>query len=109
IAIDPQTKTLFSFPMESDEYRLPAGGRFRICRSRDGASSWEPLSRGLPEHPVYAGVLRGALGVDGLNPAGVYVGSTSGNVFVSADSGESWTALAWTLPRILSVKAYVED
>jgi hypothetical protein len=108
IAIDPHSKSLFAFPMESDEYRLPVGGRFRIYRSRNGGDSWEPLERGLPREPTYAGVLRGALAVDGLEPAGVYVGSTAGSVYASADGGDSWQALPGTLPRILSVRAYVE-
>lgn len=109
ITIDPRTKTLFSFPMESDEYRLPVGGKFQVYRSRDRANSWEPLGRGLPEGPSYAGVLRGAMAVDGLDPCGVYVGSTSGGVFVSRDAGDSWESLPCILPRILSVKAYVEN
>jgi len=108
IAIDPHTRTLFAFPMESDEYRLPVDGKFRVYRSRNCGDSWEPLTRGLPEHANYAGVLRGAMAVDGLEPAGVYVGSTSGDVFVSADGGDSWQTLPCRLPRVLSVKAYVE-
>jgi photosystem II stability/assembly factor-like uncharacterized protein len=108
VAIDPRTRALFAFPMESDEYRLPVGGKFQVYRSRDDGDSWEPLGRGLPQQPTYAGVLRGALSVDGLDPAGVYVGSTAGEVFVSADAGDSWQRLPCTLPRVLSVKTYVE-
>jgi hypothetical protein len=108
IAIDPHTRTLFAFPMESDEYRLPTDGKFRVYRSRDRADSWQPLANGLPNQPTYAGVLRGALTVDGLDPAGVYVGSTAGEVFVSPDRGDSWQALPVTLPRILCVNAYPE-
>jgi hypothetical protein len=108
IAVDPRRKTVFAFPMESDEYRLPVDGKFKVYRSRNGGDSWEAVGRGLPEQPTYAGVLRGAMGVDGLDPAGVYVGSTAGRVFVSTDGGDSWEALPCTLPRVLSVKAYVE-
>ena len=106
IAADARTGTLFAFPMESDEYRMPVDGRFRVYRSGDRGASWEPLTRGLPEHPSYASVLRGAMAVDTLDPAGVYVGSTSGEVFVSADAGDSWRQLPCILPRILSVSAY---
>jgi photosystem II stability/assembly factor-like uncharacterized protein len=109
IAIDPRSGTLFSFPMESDEYRLPVGGRCRIYRSRTKGDSWEPVSAGLPEGSYYGSVLRGALAVDGLDPVGVYVGSTSGDVFVSADAGESWQPLGARLPRVLSVRPYVEE
>ena len=109
IAMDPHTKALFSFPMESDEYRLPVGGTCAIYRSTDNGDSWQAMRRGLPEGPYYAGILRGAMDVDGLNPAGVYVGSTSGDLFISADGGDSWQRPASTLPRILSVNAYVEE
>jgi photosystem II stability/assembly factor-like uncharacterized protein len=108
IAMEPRGKALFAFPLESDEYRMPVDGRCRVYRSRNGGDSWEPTSRGLPEHHYQAGVLRGALSVDGLDPAGVYVGSTSGDLFASADGGDSWQTLPCRLPRILSVKAYVE-
>ncbi|MGH7162162.1 MAG: WD40/YVTN/BNR-like repeat-containing protein [Planctomycetota bacterium] len=109
VAVDPRTKAVFCFPMESDEYRIPTEGRFRLFRSRNGGDSWEACSRGLSEQPSYAGVLRGAIGVDGLDPCGVYVGSTAGTLHASADGGESWRALPCTLPRILSVQAYVEE
>ncbi len=108
IAIDPRTRTLFSFPMESDEYRLPVDGKCLVYRSRNRGDSWEPAGRGLPDRQYNAGVLRGAMAVDRLDPAGVYFGSTSGDLFASADGGDSWQALPCRLPRILSVRAYVE-
>jgi hypothetical protein len=109
VVIDPRTKHLYAVPLESDEYRIPVGGRFTISRSRNGGESWEPLTHGLPSEPYYAGVLRGALAVDGLDPTGIYVGSTSGDVFVSGDAGETWQRLPFRLPRVLSLAAYVED
>jgi len=108
LAIDARTKALFACPLESDEYRLPIGGRLRIYRSRDGGDSWEALERGLPTAHSYAGVLRRALAVDSLEPCGVYAGTTAGEVFASADGGDSWTRLSATLPRILCVEAFVE-
>ena len=108
VAMDPRTRSLFAVPLESDEYRMPIEGRFRVYRSTDGAASWHPLGEGLPSTPTYAPVLRGAMAVDGLDPGGVYVGSTSGNVYATADGGESWQPLPLQLPRILSVEAYAE-
>ena len=109
IAIDRRTKTLFSVPMESDEYRMPVDGRFAVYCSRNGGDSWEPLTDGLPQERNYAGVLRGALAVDTLDPAGVAVGSTQGDVFVSADGGAAWQRLPCRLPRVLTVETYVEE
>jgi BNR/Asp-box repeat len=107
ITIDERTRTLYSFPMESDEYRLPVNGKFRVYRSRTRGDSWEPVGKGLPD-AYYGSVLRGALTVDNLDPVGVYVGTTAGDVFVSADGGDSWQALDCRLPRVLSVAAYAE-
>jgi len=108
VTIDPTTRALFVVPLESDEYRMPPEGRLRVYRSRNGGDSWEPLVRGLPQVHAYAGVLRGALAVDGLVPVGVYFGTTAGNLYASADGGETWQTIPVTLPRILSVSAFLE-
>jgi hypothetical protein len=49
-------------------------------------------------------VLRSALAVDTLDPCGLYFGTTSGQVYGSADGGDSWTPIARNLPRVLSVE-----
>jgi hypothetical protein len=107
IAIDGRSGALFAFPMQSDEYRMPVDGAFRVYRSRNRGDSWEPLGKGLPDS-YYGSVLRGALGLDPLDPVGVYIGSTSGDVFASPDGGDSWQMMPCRLPRVLSVAAYVE-
>ena len=38
---------------------------------------------------------------------GVYVGSTAGRVALSTDAGETWQELEATLPRIVSLHAFV--
>ncbi len=101
-------KSLFVLPLESDEYRIPKDGKLRVYRSRDAGDSWHAVGNGLPQDHAYCGVLRGALDTDTLNPAGVYFGTTSGEVFVSRDAGDEWTALPYRLPRILCVNAFVE-
>ena len=55
------------------------------------------------------GVLREAMGVDRLDPVGVYFGTSTGQVYGSADEGRSWRLLADHLPRILSVDAITLD
>ena len=106
IARDPRTGALYDVPLESDEYRLPAGGALRVYRSLDDGDSWHALENGLPQRECYAGVLRGGLALDRCDPCGVYLGTTSGSVYVSADGGESFQALGCSLPRILSVEVY---
>jgi photosystem II stability/assembly factor-like uncharacterized protein len=107
LCLDRKRGALFAVPQESDEYRVPIDGQFAVYRSRNQGDSWESLTNGLPGNS-YFGVLRGAMDVDHQDPCGVYVGTTSGDVFVSADAGESWAALPCRLPRVLSVAAFVE-
>ena len=106
IAIDQRTRALFAFPQESSEYRMPPSGQFQVYRSRDGGDSWQLAADG--DNPSsLAGVLRGSLVVDSDDPCGVYAGTTSGTVHVSADCGDSWQVLPATLPRILCVEIFV--
>ena len=107
VVMDERTRALYTFPLESDEYRMPADGRFAVYRSRDGGDSWQALTNGLPKD-AYMGVLRHAMAVDGLDPCGVYVGTTAGTVHASRDGGDSWTTLPATLPRVLTVAAFQE-
>ncbi len=108
IVFEPRTRTLFAFPLESDEYRIPKDGKLRVFHSKDGGDSWAPLANGLPDEPFYETVLRQAMAVDTCDPAGVYVGTTGGNLFWSNDVGASWQRLPAAFPRILCVEAFAE-
>ena len=72
---------LFIAPLEADEKRYFKDGKFAIYRSRDAGISWTAQTKGLPSEPQYVGVLRDAMAADTLEPAGVYVGTTMGEVF----------------------------
>jgi hypothetical protein len=100
---------LFIIPLESDMQRHVKDGRLQVYRSRDGGASWEPTGKGLPDQPHYVGVLRDALAVDSLDPAGIYFGTSMGEVFYSPDAGESWSRLPGQFPRITSIKAWVRE
>jgi hypothetical protein len=101
---DPAGGALFNVPLESDEYRMPVDGRLRVYRSTDSGDSWHASGVGLPDHPFYTAVLRDAMDVDGLNPGGVYFGTTGGEVWCSCDTGDTWNRLPVNLPRISSIK-----
>jgi hypothetical protein len=100
------SRTLYILPLESDEYRFFPGGAMAVYRSRDGGDSWQPLATGLPADG-YTGVLRNAMAVDALDPCGVYFGTSGGQLFASADEGESWHALPGLVPRISCVSVAV--
>jgi photosystem II stability/assembly factor-like uncharacterized protein len=96
--------TVYVVPIRSDSEHFPPDGRLRVYRSRTGGNEWEPLTQGLPQQHCYVNVLRDAMAVDRLEPGGVYFGTTGGDVYASADSGERWTAIVRDLPPVLSVE-----
>ncbi|HZT64898.1 MAG TPA: sialidase family protein [Acidimicrobiales bacterium] len=101
-AHDPET--VYVIPIKSDSEHYPPDGKLRVYRSRTGGGEWEPLTKGLPQRHCYTNVLRDAMSVDGLDPCGVYFGTTAGQVYASSDEGDTWTAIAKHLPPVLSVE-----
>jgi photosystem II stability/assembly factor-like uncharacterized protein len=101
-AHEPQT--IYVVPIKSDSEHFPLDGRLRVYRSRTGGNEWEELANGLPERNCYVNVLRDAMAVDRLDSCGIYFGTTGGQVYVSPDSGESWSAIVRDLPAVLSVE-----
>ena len=99
-----EPETIYVVPIKSDSEHFPPDGRLRVYRSRTGGNEWEPLTRGLPQRDCYVNVLRDAMAVDGLDPGGVYFGTTGGQVYVSADAGDSWTPIVQHLPAVVSVE-----
>ncbi|MFF4651548.1 WD40/YVTN/BNR-like repeat-containing protein [Streptomyces sp. NPDC001380] len=97
--------TAYVFPLTADYRRLPPDLRCRVFRTQDAGGSWEALSAGLPQEDHYGVVLRDAMSVDDADPAGVYFGNRNGEVYGSADEGESWSLLASHLPDVLCVRA----
>ena len=95
----------YLFPLTADRLRYPPEYRARVYRTEDAGASWTGLHAGLPDAPFYPSVLRDALCVDDADPAGVYFGTRSGEVFASADEGDSWSQVAAHLPDVLCVRA----
>ena len=99
-----EPETVYVVPIKSDSEHYPPDGRLRVYRSRSGGGEWQALTNGLPQQNCYVNVLRNALAVDNLDPCGVYFGTTGGQIYASADSGDSWTAIVHDLPAVLSVE-----
>jgi len=92
-------------PLESDQFRCTPEGKLRVYRTRNAGKRWEPLAKGLPQKGAYETVLRDAMAIDALDPAGVYFGTRSGKLFGSSNEGKSWSTVIDGLPPIVSVKA----
>jgi photosystem II stability/assembly factor-like uncharacterized protein len=101
-AHDPET--IYVVPIKSDSEHFPLDGKLRVYRSKSGGNEWEALTKGLPQKDCYVNVLRDAMAVDSLDKCGVYFGTTGGQVYGSADSGDSWTPIVEHLPAVLSVE-----
>ena len=100
-----EPETLYVVPIKSDREHFVPDGQLRVFRSRSGGNDWEPLSKGLPDRDCYVNVLRDAMSVDRLDKCGVYFGTSGGQVYASADAGDSWTAIVRDLPPVLSIEA----
>jgi photosystem II stability/assembly factor-like uncharacterized protein len=98
-----EPNTIYVVPIKSDSEHFPPESKLRVYRSRTGGNEWEALTNGLPQSDCYVNVLRSALAVDSVDPCGVYLGTTGGQVYVSADSGDSWKPIVRDLPGVLSV------
>jgi BNR/Asp-box repeat len=96
--------TVYVVPIKSDSEHYPPEGKLRVFRSRTGGEEWEALTKGLPQKDCYVNVLRDATCVDSLDPCGIYFGTTGGQVYGSADAGDSWTPIVSHLPAVVSVE-----
>src|SRR5262245_5269854 len=100
-----EPETVFVVPIKSDSEHFPPDGKLRVYLSKTGGNEWEPLTKGLPQKDCYVNVLRDAMSADSLDPCGIYFGTTGGQVYGSADGGNSWNAIVRDLPAVLSVEA----
>ena len=89
----------------ADKGRFMPDGSAAVWRTRDTGDSWSRLSKGLPQSNAYLGVLREAMAVDPGEPAGVYFGTSTGQLYGSADEGDSWRLVTDFLPPVWSVEA----
>lgn len=111
LAIHPSDpSTIYVIPHNGPEDgRHMIDGRAAVWRSRDRGDTWQRLDNGLPIQNAYITVLREALAMDPLDPAGVYFGTSTGQLFASADEGGHWRLVADFLPPIWSVEAALVD
>ncbi len=103
--IDPHDgKTVYIIPIESDEFRCTPEGKLRVYRTKNGGESWQPLTKGLPQHDALETILRDNMKADSNNPTGIYFGTRNGKLYGSKDGGDSWTMIREGLPAITCVK-----
>lgn len=105
MVVDPRNPDrAYVIPLVADVDRVTPDGAVRVFRTDDRGGSWRALGRGLPSRDAYLTILRQAFAHDGRDPLGLYFGAESGEVFASADGGESWATAADHLAPVLSVR-----
>jgi photosystem II stability/assembly factor-like uncharacterized protein len=94
-------RTAWVVPGRADTERMALDGGLFVARTEDGGQTWRQLRRGLPQEHAYDIVLRHALDASGDS---LCFGSTTGNVYVSDDRGESWQSAGGNFPPVYSVR-----
>ncbi len=101
--------TFYVIPLDPGHARCMPDGSAAVWRTGDAGSTWQRLDEGLPQHDAHVGVLREGMTIDTHDVPGVYFGTSTGQVFASADEGESWREIASYLPGIASVEVAIVE
>ncbi len=96
-------QTAWFAPAIADDQRIPVDGRFVVTRTRDGGQSFDVLSEGLPSGKSWDLVYRHALAVDDTGER-LAMGSTTGNLWVTENGGDSWDLVSAHLPPVAVVQ-----
>ncbi|HLG19988.1 MAG TPA: glycosyl hydrolase [Bdellovibrionota bacterium] len=101
---DPET--VWVFPMDGTTVwpRTSPDGRPAAYVTRNGGKIWKRQDKGLPRRQAWWTVKRQAMAADRKDPVGLYLGTTSGEIWGSRNEGETWSSLARHLPHIYSVE-----
>ncbi len=104
VVVHPKDPDIAWFvPGIKDEKRYPVDGKLVVTRTRDGGKTFDVLSNGLPQDHAYDIVFRHALDGDETGDRLAF-GSTTGNLWVSEDQGDSWMTVSTSLPPIHAVR-----
>jgi photosystem II stability/assembly factor-like uncharacterized protein len=107
LMVDPgDPDSAYLIPLTADMDRVTPDGRVRVYETRDAGATWTARGDGLPAEHAYVTVLRQAFSRAGEGEElELYFGTTTGEVFGSADAGATWARAASRLPPVYSVVA----
>jgi photosystem II stability/assembly factor-like uncharacterized protein len=105
---DPET--FWVIPLtQPEEGRFMPEASAAVWRSRDAGQTFTRGDVGLPQEDAYLSVLREAMARDTLDPVGIAFGTKTGQLWHSADEGDSWRLVTGNLPEIWAVEAVVRE
>ncbi|MHA2168667.1 MAG: WD40/YVTN/BNR-like repeat-containing protein [Candidatus Kariarchaeaceae archaeon] len=98
--------TLWVFPMDGTDVwpRTSVNGEPAVYKSTDAGESWVRKDHGFPKKNAWFTVYRQSMNHDDLDPLGIYVGTTAGEIWASFDEGESWEKIVEHLPDVYSIE-----
>jgi photosystem II stability/assembly factor-like uncharacterized protein len=99
--------TAWVFPMDGTSVwpRTSPGGKPAVYRTQDAGKSWQRQDRGFPKKQGWFTVKRQAFCRDTHRKTGLYLGTTGGEIWASANEGSSFSQIAAHLPEIYSIEA----
>jgi hypothetical protein len=104
IAADPRDgRTAWVVPGRADSERMAIDGGLFVARTIDGGQSWQTFREGLPQENAYDIVYRHGLDIS-ADGSRLCFGSTTGNVYVSEDRGETWQSVGNNFPPVYAVR-----
>lgn len=100
---DPDTAWVF--PMDGNDVwpRTSPGGRPAAYVTHDGGGRWQRLDQGLPAEQAWWTIKRQAMTVDAMASPALYLGTSSGELWIGHEGGQRWENLARHLPEIYAV------
>jgi photosystem II stability/assembly factor-like uncharacterized protein len=102
---DPDTAWVFPMDGSGVWPRVCIAGCPAAYVTHDGGQKWSRQDHGLPDTQAWWTVKRQAMTSDACDPLGLYVGTTSGELWASTDEGASWSGIARHLPEIYALEA----
>lgn len=99
--------TAWVFPMDGTTVwpRTSPDGRPAAYVTRNGGRTWQRLDDGLPAEQAWWTVKRQAMTADAQASPALYLGTTSGELWIGRDEGARWSNIARNLPEIYAVEA----
>jgi photosystem II stability/assembly factor-like uncharacterized protein len=98
--------TAWVFPMDGTSVwpRTSPDGRPAAYVTKNGGRTWQRLDQGLPESQAWWTCKRQAMTVDAQATPALYLGTTSGELWIGRDEGARWSNIARHLPEIYAVE-----
>jgi BNR/Asp-box repeat protein len=88
--------------------RVNGNGQLQVLRYTDKNRKFTPTIKGKP-WPGELGTHREGMASDTLDPAGIYLGTTTGELFYSRNGGNAWDLVDYHFPTIHSVSVSSPD